>query len=159
MAVALEENELNAPLLTPEGEVFGLAQADAGGKKDICYGLSAGYAGSLSIGSADYLSSAYRNINIPKGWPKELDQATVALYLISGTQDAKARLETVNDFITTFPDAPDGYLNRSDLYAYNRAELANSMAEQAIYLQKALDDIKTASKCSDKKGDFLNIQA
>lgn len=154
MAVALEENELNAPLLTPEGEVFGLAQADAGGKKDICYGLSAGYAGSLSIGSADYLSSAYRNINIPKGWPKELDQATVALYLISGTQDAKARLETVNDFITTFPDAPDGYLNRSDLYAYNRAELANSMAEQATYLQKALDDIKTASKCSDKKGDF-----
>ena len=159
MAVALEENELNAPLLTPEGEVFGLAQADAGGKKDICYGLSAGYAGSLSIGSADYLSSAYRNINIPKGWPKELDQATVALYLISGTQDAKARLETVNDFITTFPDAPDGYLNRSDLYAYNRAELANSMAEQATYLQKALDDIKTASKCSDKKGDFWYNQA
>lgn len=74
MAVALEENELNAPLLTPEGEVFGLAQADAGGKKDICYGLSAGYAGNLSIGSADYLSSAYRNINIPKGWPKELDK-------------------------------------------------------------------------------------
>lgn len=33
MAVALEENELNAPLLTPEGEVFGLAQADAGGRK------------------------------------------------------------------------------------------------------------------------------
>ena len=159
MAVALEENELNAPLLTPEGEVFGLAQADAGGKKDICYGLSAGYVGSLSIGSADYLSSAYRNINIPKGWPKELDQATVALYLISGTQDAKARLETVNDFITTFPDAPDGYLNRSDLYAYNRAELANSTAEQATYLQKALDDIKTASKCSDKKGDFWYNQA
>ena len=39
------------------------------------------------------------------------------------------------------------------------AELANSMAEQAIYLQKALDDIKTASKCSDKKGDFWYNQA
>ena len=68
---------------------------------------------------------------MPKGWPKELDQATVALYLISGTQDVKSRLETVNDFIATFPDAPDGYLTRSDLYAYNRAELANSPAEQA----------------------------
>ena len=55
---------------------------------------------------------------------------------------------------STFPDVPDGYLNRSDLYAYNRAALANSTAEQATYLQKALDDIKTASKYSDKKGDF-----
>lgn len=82
-------------------------------------------------------------------------QATVALYLTVARRAQRHCLETVNDFITTFPDAPDGYLNRSDLYAYNRAELANSMAEQATYLQKALDDIKTASKCSDKKGDFM----
>lgn len=159
MAIPLEADELNAPLLTPEGEVFGLAQADAGGKKDVCYGLSAGYVASLAIGSADYLSSAYRNIDLPKGWPKELDQATVALYLIGGTQDVKARLETVNDFIATFPDAPDGYLNRSDLYAYNRAALAGSPAEEAAYLQKALDDVKTASKYSDKKGDLWYNQA
>lgn len=159
MAIPLEADELNAPLLTPDGEVFGLAQADAGGKKDVCYGLSAGYVASLAIGSADYLSSAYRNIDLPKGWPKELDQATVALYLIGGTQDVKARLETVNDFIATFPDAPDGYLNRSDLYAYNRAALAGSPAEEADYLQKALDDVKTASKYSDKKGDLWYNQA
>ncbi len=159
MAIPLEADELNAPLLTPDGEVFGLAQADAGGKKDVCYGLSAGYVASLAIGSADYLSSAYRNIDLPKGWPKELDQATVALYLIGGAQDVKARLETVNDFIATFPDAPDGYLNRSDLYAYNRAALAGSPAEEADYLQKALDDVKTASKYSDKKGDLWYNQA
>lgn len=159
MAIALEETELSAPLLTPEGEVFGLAQADAGGKKEVCYGLSAGYAGSLTISSTDYLSSAYRNVYLPKGWPKELDQATVALYLVSGTQDVKERLETVNDFIASFPEAPDGYLSRSDLYAYNRAVLANSPAEQAAYLQKALDDIKTASRYSDKKGDIWYNQA
>ncbi len=159
MAIALDESELNAPLLTPEGEVFGLAQADAGGRKDICYGLSAGYVGSLSISSTDYLSSVYRSIDIQKGWPKELDQATLALYLISGTQDVKTRLETVNDFIASFPDAPDGYLTRSDLYAYNRVELASSPSEQAVYLQKALEDIKNASRYSDKKGDFWYNQA
>lgn len=159
MAIAWEGSELNAPLLTPEGAVFGLAQADAGGKKDVCYGLSAGYTGSLTMSSTDYLSTTYRNIHIPKGWPKELDQASVALYLVSGTQDTKTRLETVNDFIATFPDAPDGYLTRSDLYAYNRSEFANSPAEQAAYLQKALDDIKTASEYSDKKGDLWYNQA
>lgn len=153
MAIALDENELNAPLLTPEGEVFALAQADAGGKKDVCYGLSAGYAGSLSIGSADYLGSVYRSIGIRKGWPKEVDQASVALYLLAGTQDAKTRLETINDFIATFPNAQEGYLNRADLYAYNRADLASSPAEEVSYLEKALEDIKTASKYSDKKAD------
>lgn len=159
MALPLDESGLNAPLLTPEGQVFALAQADAGGKKDVCYGLSAGYAGSLSIGSADYLGSAYRSIGIAKGWPKELDQATVALYLVGGTQEAKERLETINDFIATFPNAPDGYLNRSDLYAYNRAELASTPAGQVEYLEKALDDIKTAAKYSDKKGDLWYNQA
>lgn len=154
MGIALEENERNAPLLTPEGAVFGLAQADAGGNKEVCYGLSAGYANSLEVGSADYLSSVYRNLLIPKGWPKELSQATVALYLIGSTQDLQTRLATVNDFIATFPEAEEGYLNRSDLYAYNRSELADSPAGEAAYLQKALDDIQTASKYSSHKGDI-----
>lgn len=159
LAIALESSEQDAPLLTPEGEVFGLAQADAGGKKDVCYGLSAGYAQSLAIGSAEYLSSVYRSIRIPKGWPKDLGQATVALYLVGSTQDPQTRLKTIDDFISTFPDAQDGYLNRADLYAYNRSALAATPAEQAVYLKKALDDIKTASKYSDKKGDYWFNQA
>ena len=63
----------------------------------------------------------------------------------------KGTLGNGQRFYHHLPDAPDGYLNRSDLYAYNRAELANSMAEQAIYLQKALDDIKTLLNVAIRK--------
>ena len=152
-AIPFDEQSLNAPLLTPEGEVFALVQADAGGDKNVCYGLSAAYANSLSIGSADYLSAVYRNIGIPKGWPTDPEQASVALYLVSGSQDVKTRLATINDFIATFPELADGYLTRSDLYAYNRATLANNPAEQTEYLEKALDDIRTAAQYAEHKGD------
>lgn len=152
-AIPFDGHTQNAPLLTPGGEVFALVQADAGGDKNVCYGLSAAYANSLAIGSADYLSSVYRNIGIPKGWPADPEQASVALYLVSGSQDVQTRLTTINDFIATFPELTDGYLIRSDLYAYNRTALAQSPDEQTDYLEKALDDIRTAARYADHKGD------
>ncbi len=152
-AIPFDEQTQNAPLLTPEGEVFALVQADAGGDKNVCHGLSAAYANSLAIGSADYLSAVYRNIGIPKGWPADPLQASVALYLVSNSQDVNTRLATINDFIATFPKLEDGYLNRSDLYAYNRATLSTNPAEEAEYLKKALDDIRTAAQYAKHKGD------
>ena len=159
LAIPFETSRLNAPLLTPEGQVFGLAQADATGKKEISYALSVGYANSLAITSTDFLNTVYTSIGIKKGWPQDIDQASVALYLIANMQDAKTRLETTNDFIAAFPNSPDGYLNRSNLYAYSRADLAASPAEQEQYLNLALEDIKTASKFSDQKGDVWFNQA
>ena len=159
LAIPLETSQLNAPLLTPEGKVFGLAQADATGKKDLSYALSTGYANSLAIASTDYLSSVYSNIGIKKAWPQDINQATVALYLVGNMQDAKGRLETINDFIATFPNNEEGYLNRANLYAYSRTELADSPSGQEQYLNMALEDIKTASKFSDNKGDVWFNQA
>lgn len=159
MSIPLETSQLNLPLLTPEGQVIGLAQADATGKKDVCFALSAGYANSLSISSTDFLNSVYTGIGIKKGWPQDVEQAAVALYLVANMQDIKGRLETTNDFISTFPDNADGYLNRANLYAYNRTDLAATPNEQEQYLDKALEDLKTASKISGKKGDLWFNQA
>lgn len=157
--IPFDTNNLSAPLLTPEGEVLGLAQADASGNKDVCYALSAGYANSLAIASADFLNAVYNNIGIKKAWPADVDQATVALYLINSSQSPEKQLETINDFIATFPDNSEGYLSRSNLYAYNRATFGKTPAEQEKYLTMALEDIKTASKYSDKKGDGYFNQA
>lgn len=159
LSIPLEASQLNSPLLTPEGEVFGLLQEDAGGKKDISYALSVGYANSLSISPTDFLNTTYTSLGIKKGWPKDIDQATVVLYLMGNAQDVKTRLETINDFLETFPNSSEGYLNRANLYAYNRAELATSPFEQDKYLDMAFEDVKTASKFSDKKGDLWFNQA
>lgn len=153
LSVPLEDGRVNSPILNAEGEVFGLAQADASGKKDVSYAVSASYVNNLAVSSTDFLNSVYNNIGIKKAWPADVEQAQVALFLKGSTQDAKTYLETLNDFIATFPNSADGYLNRANHYAGRRAELAATPGEQANYLKLALDDIETASKYSDKKGD------
>nr|WP_129734708.1 serine protease [Parabacteroides goldsteinii] len=159
LSIPLEDGQTNAPILNAEGQVFGLAQADASGKKDVSYAVSAAYTNSLSVAATDFLNTVYNNIGIKKAWPADEEQAQVALFLKGSTQDAKSYLETLNDFIATFPNSADGYLNRASHYAGRRIELASTPAEQANYLNKALDDIKTASKFSDKKGDVYYNQA
>lgn len=159
LSIPLEPAQLNSPILNAEGEVFGLAQADATGKKDISYAVSASYVNSLAVGSTDFLNATYNNIGIKKAWPADVEQAQVALFLKSSSEDAKTHLETLNDFIVTFPNATDGYLNRASLYANRRAELASSPADEKNYLKLALDDIETASKYSDKKGDVYYNKA
>lgn len=159
LSIPLPDDQVNTPILNAEGQVFGLAQADASGKKDISYAVSAAYINSLSIGSTDFLNTVYNNIGIKKAWPTDVEEAQVALFLKGSTQDAKSYLETLNDFIATFPNAIDGYLNRASHYANRRAELAATPAEQTNYLNKALEDITTASKYSDKKGEVYYNQA
>lgn len=159
MTIPLEADRINAPLLTESGEVFGLAQADASGKKEHSYAVSAGYANSLKASSTDLFNAAYTSIGIRKAWPTDIEQALVSLYFMGNMQDAKTYLETLNDFVATFPKSADGYLNRSSHYAYQRADLADTPAEQLRLLDQALEDINTAAKYGDKKGDLPFNQA
>lgn len=153
MAFPLETGDVNAPLLTASGEVFGLAQDDASGKREASYAVSAGYARSLAVGSADAFNSVYNQIGIKKAWPAEVDQAQVALFLRGNSEDAPTYLATLSDFIATFPDAPDGYLSRASHYAYHRAELASTAEEQRRYLDKAWEDLDAAARRTEKKGE------
>lgn len=43
-----------------------------------------------------------------------------------------------NDFIATFPDSPDGYLNRANHYAYHRVIWLYEAEQGGAYLDKAL---------------------
>ena len=159
LSLPLEGDKVNTPVLNAEGEVFGLVQADASGKKDISFAVSAAYAGSLSMSPTDFLNSVYNTIGIPKAWPANVEEAQVALFLKNSVEDAKTYLNTLNDFIATFPDAPDGYVSRANHYAVHRAELASSPEEQKEYLKRAIDDIETATRHSDKKGEALYNKA
>lgn len=153
ISMPLEPGQVNAPVLTENGEVFGLAQEDASGKKEDSYAVSAGYANSLQVNSADAFNTTYSRIGIKKAWPSDVNQAQVSLYLMANSQDPKTYLATLNDFIATFPNSPEGYLSRANHYAFHRADLAPSEEEQTAYLDKALEDINTASRFSDRKGD------
>lgn len=155
LSLPLTVDWVNAPLLTAEGKVFALAQEDASGKNEHSFGVSAAYAQSLELSAMDALNSTYASIGIRKAWPAAADQAQVMLMLLQGRQTAPEFLETVSDYIRTFPDMPDGYLSRASLYAYSRKELGDENGS----LAKALEDIRAYQEKETKKSDGLFNEA
>lgn len=147
---------VNLPLLTENGEVFGLMQDDTAGDANISYGVSAGYARSLRVTSLDALSRTYSSIGIRKAWPEEIEQAQVMLMIMGTGKTASEYLEIINDFIAAFPSSPDGYLSRASHYAHNRTLFSQEKGETAqAYLDKAMTDWETASRQTDNKANVL----
>lgn len=159
LSFPLEVSWVNAPVLNEEGEVFGLAQEDASGKKEVSYAVSAAYAESLQISTMDMLSSTYTAIGIKKAWPADREQAQIALFLMGNSQDAQTYLNTLNDFVVAFPDWSESYIRRASHYAYHRTDLANDRAGQLQYLEKARADMKQALDLAEKKSDVLYSEA
>lgn len=159
LSFPLEVSWVNAPVLNEEGEVFGLAQEDASGKKEVSYAVSAAYAESLQISTMDMLSSTYTAIGIKKAWPADREQAQIALFLMGNSQDAQTYLNTLNDFAAAFPDWSESYIRRASHYAYHRTDLASDRAGQLQYLEKARADMKQALDLAEKKSDVLYSEA
>ncbi|MDR1259471.1 MAG: serine protease [Tannerellaceae bacterium] len=159
LSIPIEKEQANSPLLLPDGKVFALAQEDASGKKDHSYGVSATYVGSLTMSTADAFNTVYSRIGIRKVWPADVEQAAVSLFLQAGTQDAPAYLETLNDFIATFPNAADGYMNRASHYVNKRAELSPEAGGQSDCLNLASADIQKAVRLNPNKGEVYYNQA
>ena len=155
----LPASQLSFPLLNDAGEVFALTQADASGKGNT-YGIAVAYIQSLSSTATDILKRTYSEIGIRKAWSQDFKEAQVELFLHSSQQqDARAYLETLNDFITTFPDSADGYYSRASLYVYNRSYLASSENEQIQMLDMAWNDLESANKRSKNKGEVYYNKA
>lgn len=150
----LEAGQANSPVLTEEGKVFGLAQEDASGKNENSYAVSAGYVDQLRVGSMDVLSSAYKALGIKKAWPEDPEQAQISLFLLSSALDTRSYLKSLDDFIRTFPDLPDGYMSRATCYAYHRAELSSETEGQELWLDRALADMDEAEKHYADKSDY-----
>jgi tetratricopeptide (TPR) repeat protein len=159
VSIPVEKEQANLPLLLSTGQVFALAQEDASGKKVHSYGVSATYINALSLTTADVFNTVYTRIGIRKIWPADVEQAAVALFLQAGMQDAAAYLETLNDFIATFPNAADGYLSRASHYADKRAELSADAGGQQAFLGLALADMQKALQLTDRKGEVYYNQA
>ncbi len=153
--IPLEGTQVDAPLLTGDGQLFGLAQEDSGGKKEHIFAVSAGYINSLQISSTTMLSAVYSSLPIRKAWPASQDQAEVMLYLLASSQDKPTYLVTLNDFIATFPDNAVGYQSRASFYAYNASE----QSDVTGYLRKAEADLDAAIRTNPDKAEATFAKA
>ena len=154
--MSLPPSQVGFPLLTEAGEVFALTQTDASGKGKT-YGIAIAYLQSLQVSATDMFKKTYAEIGIRPTWAPAIADAQISLILYASQQDAATYLETLNDFIATFPNDAESYINRASQYAYKRKELASSENEQLQLLDKAWNDLESAAKISKNKGDdFYN---
>ncbi|MDR3309541.1 MAG: serine protease [Tannerella sp.] len=137
------------PLLNDKGEVFAFTQQDATGKGKS-YGIAVAYIQNVQVVATDMFKRAYTDIGIRKAWAQSVDEAKVSLLLYSSQQDVQTYLETLDDFIATFPDNIEGYLNRASHYAYNRKELSDNEQQS---LDRAWEDLEQAAKQNKDKAD------
>ena len=154
----LPKSHEGLPLLNENGEVFALAQADASDKGNT-YGISVAYIKDIHIASMDLFKRTYTDIGIRKAWNKDMDEALISLLFLASKEDPPAFLETLNDFIATFPDSTEGYRNRASHYAYNRKELEPSETEQLRMLDLAMADMDRIEKMSKDKGNVFYQKA
>ncbi|MDR2916169.1 MAG: tetratricopeptide repeat protein [Tannerella sp.] len=154
----LPKSQEGYPLLNEAGEVFALTQVDASGKGKT-FGISVAYIQSLHATATDMLKRTYSEIGIRKAWASNIEEAQISLLLYSSQQDAKTYLETLSDFIATFPNSPDGYNSRASHYAFHRKELASAENEQLQMLDMAWNDLESAAKYTKNKGDIYYNKA
>ncbi|MDR2473565.1 MAG: serine protease [Tannerella sp.] len=141
------------PLLDEDGGVFAISQQDASGKGKT-YGVSIDYILDIQLTATDLFKRTYSDIGIRKNWPTDVGEAHLALLISTSSQDAATYLETLNDFIATFPDDADGYLTRANHYISNNKELAASYGNDRYhYIDLAFADADKAAKITKKKGE------
>ncbi len=104
-----------APILNDRGEVIGLLQRPATATDTMNYAAGIKLAAGMKATGLSINDRALRQTRVKKALPEELDQAVLTMYIAAQTLDSADYASLVDDFITTFPKAPDGYIYRAQM--------------------------------------------
>ena len=117
VVLASPQHVENCPLLNEAGEVIGLIQPSTVANDSLSYAISVIFADSLRMNGFSISEPVFQQTKIKKALPSDLKEANVALFLASSKNDSLAYAELVNDMISQFPAAPDGYTYKAQLSA------------------------------------------
>lgn len=141
IAIQMPENTVGCPLLNEDGEVVGMMQPSVRQGDTLNYAVSARFAESLRITGLSINDPVLKATKVKKDLPMELDQAVLTLYVAASTLDSISYAGLVDDFISRFPSAPDGYQYRAQLaYSGNDFATAQRDLEQAIKVAENKDE-------------------
>lgn len=151
LEMALKDKMASCPVMTADGQVFGLAQKSSGqDTATVCYAAGAAFAMSQSISALSLGDMSLKNIGIRKGLPEKEEDALVFLYMASTQLSAEEYSTLLDDFIKQYPNNTDGYIRRAGSYVYN--------GKDDVAMGKAATDLETALKVASKKDDvYYNI--
>lgn len=135
----LKDKMVSCPVMTADGQVFGLAQKSSGqDTATVCYAIDANFAMAQNISALSYGDMALKGIGIKKALPDTEEQVLVFLYMASSQLAPEKYMEVLNDFISLYPNSADGYLRRASQQLYLSVDEA-SMDKVAADMDKALE--------------------
>lgn len=113
IAMTMPDGTTSCPLLNEAGEAVGLMQQPYSQGDSLSYAVSALFADSLRVSGLSINDAALRSTNIKKDLPTDLDQAVLSLYVGQASLDSAQFIQLINDFISRFPNSPEGYTYRA----------------------------------------------
>ena len=138
VAMTMPANTVSTPLINQAGQVIGLMQQPASDKDTLSYAVSARFADSLKVSGFGMNEATLLMTKIKKELPDDLKEAVLALYMANTRQDSAAYVALIEDFITKFPKAAEGYLYRAQLKAGNN-DFAGAESDMEIMIKNATD--------------------
>lgn len=135
----LKDKMVSCPVMTVDGQVFGLAQKSSGqDTATICYAIDANFAMAQSVSALSYSDMSLKGIGIKKALPDTEEQALVFLYMASSQLSPEKYMDILQDYISQYPNSADGYLRRASQQLFLSNEDA-SMSKVAADMDKALE--------------------
>lgn len=142
----LKDKMVSCPLVTSDGDVFGLAQKASGqDTASICYAVGAEFAMAQHISALSFNDLTLTSIGIPKALPDTEEQALVLLYMASSQYSPDKYVALLNRFIEQYPNSSDGYIRRA---SYRMAVGKSDAAMDSV-----ATDLDQALEVSNKKDD------
>ncbi len=148
VSLPVTDKMVSCPVLTSDGQVFGLAQLNMTNKGGVSYAVSVLLATELDISALSLNDATLKNIGIRKALPAKEDQAIAMLYLAQSLEP-KNYPTLVDRFIKQFPRSSEGYYRRAayNIYKYTDAD----------HLAQIESDLKSSEEyATDKASAYSN---
>ena len=129
------DKNIGCPLLDATGNVVAIIQKNVDTKAETACAVDARFINTLTISNTGLLNADLRAIDIPKGLPANEKDALTFIYML-GYKDSIDAITAANDFIQTYPDNAEGYMNRGSFYA-SKLQYALCEKDFATALEKA----------------------
>lgn len=142
----LADKMVSCPVVTAEGQVFGMAQkANGQDTATICYAVDVRFAMAQSITALSFGDRALKDIGIRKALPDTEEQALAYLYMASSQLAPDEYAGLLDEFVASYPNSSEGYVRRAASQLQRSTDDASMMRVSA--------DLDKALEVSDKKDD------
>lgn len=138
LSCVYDAGSVGCPVVDENGEWVGIVQRNVKDDKST-YAIGADFCQKLAVTEMDYADPTLSSVNIPKLLPSGEKEAYTYIYMMGQVVHSGSLLQTaIEDFIKTYPNNPDGYIELAKSYASGGryAECEESMNKAVSVAEK-----------------------